>query len=155
MSVSRVISTSVAIAVLGLAFPPIAFAQQRAMTPGGIFGDAAPPMKLVMLALVVALIAALVVTVRKLMSGRHLTGGSAFLSALRLGAPLLGLLGAAFNGLMMFVGLTNSGPQPIDVLAPGLAEAAFMLVLGLIVGVVAVICHWAVEARVDRMVLKA
>lgn len=74
------------------------------MTPGSIFGDAAPSMKFVMIVLILAMIAAIVVTVRKLMSGRGLNGGSTFLSALRLGAPLLGLLGAAFNFLMMFVG---------------------------------------------------
>jgi biopolymer transport protein ExbB/TolQ len=108
-----------------------------------------------MLILIVALIAAIVVTVRKAVSGPHLNGGSTFLSALRLGAPLLGLLGAAFNALMMFIGLANMGPRPFNVLAPGLAEAAFLLVLGLIVGVVAVICHWIVEARIDRLVLKA
>jgi len=151
MSFSRSISTAVAILMIT---PAVAVAQHRAMRPGSIFSDAAPPMKVLMFALVLVLIAAIVVTVRKLMSGHHLAGGSTFLSALRLGAPLLGLLGAAFNGLMMFVGLANMGPQPINVLAPGLAEAAFLLVLGLIVGVVAVICHWAVEARVDRMVLK-
>jgi hypothetical protein len=125
------------------------------ITPLVVFADASIPMKALMVVLVIALIAAVVVAVRKVMSGPHLSGGSAFLSALRLGAPLLGLLGAAFNGLMMFIGLSNMGPQPINVLAPGLAEAAFLLVLGLIVGVVAVICHWAVEARVDRLVLRA
>jgi biopolymer transport protein ExbB len=89
------------------------------------------------------------------MSGPHLNGGSTFLSALRLGAPLLGLLGAAYNLMMISIGVSNTGPQPLDVLAPGFAEAAFLLVLGLIVGVVAVVCHWIVEARVDRLVLKA
>ena len=57
--------------------------------------------------------------------------------------------------LMIFIGVSNMGAQPFNVLAPGLAEAAFLLVLGLIVGVVAVICHWIIEARVDRLVLKA
>ena len=125
------------------------------ITPLVVFLDASVPVKLIVLALVVALIAAVVVTVRKVLSGPHLNGGSTFLSALRIGAPLLGLLGAAYNLLMIFIGVSNTGPQPLNVLAPGLAEAAFLLVLGLIVGVVAVICHWAVEARVDRMVLKA
>lgn len=123
------------------------------MTPFTIFLDAAVPVKVIVVALIVAAIAAVVVAVRKVASGRHLTGGSAYLSALRLGAPLLGLLGAAFNGLMMFVALAKFGPQPINVMAPGLAEATFLVVMGLIVGVVAVICHWAVEARVDRAVL--
>ena len=125
------------------------------MTPVTIFLDAAAPVQAIVVALIVAAIAAAVVTVKKVASGPHLSGGSAYLSALRLGAPLLGLLGAAFNGLMMFVALAQFGPQPITVLAPGLAEATFLVVMGLIVGVIAVICHWAVEARVDRAVLRA
>lgn len=125
------------------------------MTPVTIFLDAAVPVQAIVVALIVAAIAAVVVTVKKLTSGPHLSGGSTYLSALRLGAPLLGLLGAAFNGLMMFGALAKFGPQPINVLAPGLAEATFLVVMGLIVGVVAVICHWAVEARVDRAVLRA
>lgn len=154
MSVSRSLSIAVASGLFGLV-PAVALAKQASLTPLTVFFDAAVPMKMLVLVLLAALIAAPVVTARKLMSGAHLSGGSTFLSALRLGAPLLGLLGAAYNGLMTFIGLSNAGPQPIDVLAPGLAEAAFLLVLGLIVGVIAVICHWAVEARVDRMVLKA
>ena len=125
------------------------------MTPVSIFLDVGPLIKAIILILVVAAITAVVVTVKKVASGRHLTGGSAYLSGLRLGAPLLGLLGAAFNGLMMFVALAQFGPQPINVLAPGLAEAMFLVVMGLIVGVVGVICHWIVEARVDRAVLRA
>ena len=125
------------------------------LTPVTIFFYAAVPMQVIIVALIVAAIAAVVVTIRKLASGPHLSGGSTYLSALRLGAPLLGLLGAAFNGLMMFVALAKFGPQPINVMAPGLAEAAFLVLMGLIVGVIAVVCHWAVEARVDRAVLRA
>ncbi len=126
-----------------------------ALTPVTIFLDAAVPVQVIVVALVAAAIAAVAVTVKKLASGPYLTGGSAYLSALRLGAPLLGLLGAAFNGLMMFIGLARFGDQPITVLAPGLAEAAFLIVIGLMVGVVAVICHGVVEARIDRAVLRA
>lgn len=126
-----------------------------ALTPATIFLDAALPVQIIVIALIVAAIAAVGLTIRKVASGSHLTGGSAYLSALRLGAPLLGLLGAAFNGLMMFVALARFGDQPINVLAPGLAEAMFLVVMGLIVGVVGVICHWIVEARVDRAVLRA
>lgn len=125
------------------------------MTPVSIFLDAAVPVQIIVIALIVAAIAAVALTVKKVASGSHLTGGSAYLSALRLGAPLLGLLGAAFNGLMMFIALAKFGDQPINVLAPGLAEAMFLVVMGLIVGVVGVICHWIVEARVDRAVLRA
>ena len=126
-----------------------------ALTPVTIFFDAALPVQIIVVALIAAAIAAVAVTIRKVASGPHLTGGSAYLSALRLGAPLLGLLGAAFNGLMMFIGLARFGDQPINILAPGLAEAMFLVVMGLIVGVVGVICHWIVEARVDRAVLRA
>ena len=136
-----------------LILPGAALAQ--GITPVTIFFEAAPSMKAIMLALLIAAIAAVVVTIRKVASGPHLTGGSAYLSALRLGAPLLGLLGAAFNGLMMFVGLAKFGNQPMNVMAPGLAEATFLVVLGLLVGVIGVVCHWVVEARVDRAVLRA
>ena len=125
------------------------------ITPLGIFSEAAPSMKLIMVALVLAAVAAIVVTIRKVASGRHLTGGSAYLSALRLGAPLLGLLGAAFNALMGFVAIARFGPPSMQVLAPGLAEAFFLLLLGLLVGFIGVVCHWIVEARVDRAVLTA
>lgn len=151
MSAVRSIS-SPDLAALALTAPGSAHA--GAMTPTTIFFDAAPSMKLLMVLLLVASLAAIVVTARKLMSGRHLTGGSAFLSALRLGGPLIGLLGAAFNGLMMFIGLAQ-GPQPFQVIAPGLAEVAFLVFLGLLSGVVGVICHWAVEARIDRTVLRS
>ena len=126
-----------------------------ALTPASIFLDAAVPVQVIVVALIATAVAAVVVTIRKVASGDHLTGGSAYLSALRLGAPLLGLLGAAFNGLMMFIALARFGDQPINVLAPGLAEAMFLVVMGLIVGVVGVICHWIIEARIDRTVLGA
>ena len=125
------------------------------MTPADIFMYAAPTMKLLMLALIVAALAAIAVTARKVLSGPRLTGGSAYLQALRLGGPLIGLLGAAYNVLMMNIAIANIGQQPsYPVLAPGVAEAAFLFVLGLIAGVVAVICNWIVEARIDRAVLR-
>ena len=151
MPSSRSLPILSAVAMTGV--PGAALAQ--GITPITIFFEAAPSMKAIILALVIAAIAAVVVTMRKVASGPHLTGGSTYLSALRLGAPLLGLLGAAFNGLMMFVGLARFGSQPMNVLAPGLAEASFLMVMGLLVGVVGVICHWVVEARVDRAVLRA
>jgi hypothetical protein len=140
-----------ATAILLAALAPVQ-AQAATLNPSIVFLNATPAMKLVMVVLVAAILGAIAVCVRKLMSGPNLSGGSAFLSALRLGGPLLGLLGGAYNGLMMFMGLAR-GPQPIEVLAPGLAEIAQLILLGLLSGVVAVICHWAVEARIDRTVL--
>ena len=153
MSAPR-LELALAAAILPLLAPGSAQAQDRRLTPTGVFFDADPVMKLVMVALVVSAVAAVVVGVRKLMSGPRLTGGSAYLSALRLGAPLLGLLGAAYVALFTFIGVSNSPtPVPFGVLAPGLAEAVLVLVLGLFAGAVAVAFHWAVEARIDRAVL--
>lgn len=122
------------------------------MTVAMIFTDSAPVMKAIMLLLIVVTIAAVVVTVSKLRSGPRLAGGSAFLQALRLGGPLIGLLGAAYNALVINIGIANVGNVPYAVLAPGVAEAVFLFVLGLVAGVVAVIF---VEARIDRTVLRA
>lgn len=133
--------------------PGAAFAQSR-LTLSTVFADADESMKLLMIALIVASLAAIVVTAVKLAAGKRLNGGSAFVSALRLGGPLIGLVGAAFVLLSMFIGIANSsGPVPIPVLAPGFAEAALLFLLGLIAGVVGVICHWIIEARIDRTVL--
>lgn len=130
-------------------------AQAAPLTIGGVFGEAHVFMQLIMAGLIVATLAAVVLCVLKLASGPRLTGGSAFISGLRFGGPLLGLLGASFTGLYAFLGIANVGaPVPMHVIAPGLAEAALLTFLGLLAGAVAVICHWAVEARIDRTVLK-
>ena len=138
-----------------IAAPVSALAQEERLTPAGVFFDADPLVKLVMLVLLLATVAAAVVGAVKLASGPRLTGGSAYLSALRLGGPLLGLLGAAYVGLFMFIGISNAPTPPsMTVLAPGLAEIVLLLVLGFLAGGVAVAFHWAVEARIDRAVLK-
>jgi hypothetical protein len=142
----------VSLAGLALLAPAAAHAQGE-LTPLVVFGDAAPSMKVLMLALIVASVAAVVVAVRKAMSGPHLTGGSAFVSALRLGGPLIGLFGTAYNGLNMALGVANVNPPSLRVMAPGIAEVMTLLALGLVAGVVAVICHWVIEARIDRAVL--
>ena len=141
---------------MALAFVPgLAFAGQRLTLPG-VFSDASELMKGLMILLLAGAIAAVVITVLKLARGRRLAGGSAFVSALRLGGPLIGLLGAAFVLLHGFVAIANVGePVPMAVLAPGYAEAAMLVFLGLFAGVVGVICHWVIEARIDRTVLQS
>lgn len=147
---------SLAITGLMLAALPAAALAQPRLTLSGVFADADETMKFLMIALVAASLAAIIVTTFKLASGRRLSGGSAFVSALRLGGPLIGLVGAAFVLLMGFIGIANiSEPLPMSVLAPGYAEAAMLFLLGLIAGVVGVICHWVIEARIDRAVLQS
>lgn len=138
-----------------VAIPGLAFAAPR-LTMSTVFADADETMKGLMILLVLASIAALAVTAFKLANGRRLAGGSAFVSALRLGGPLLGLLGAVFVLLNGFIGIANVGVSvPMAVLAPGYAEAALLVFLGLVAGVVGVICHWIIEARIDRTVLQS
>ncbi len=133
-----------------------ALAAAAPITPGGVFAHAPPVLKLIIVALVAMSLAAVAVCARKLASRDGLAGGSAYLSGLRLGGPLLGLLGGAWTGVNIAVGVANAqGPVPMAVLAPGIAEAVTLLAAGLLAGVVAAICHWAVEARIDRAVLKA
>jgi len=151
MSAIRFITIGAAASLL----PGLAQARPK-LTPAIVFQDAALPMQIIMLALLVAALGAIVVTVRKVLSGPRLTGGSAYLQALRLGGPLIGLLGAAYNVLMVNMAIANIGEQPpYHVMAPGVAEAGFLFVLGLIAGVIAVICNWIVEARIDRAVLRS
>ena len=121
-----------------------------------IVAHATPVAKLIILGLLVSIVAAIVIAVRKLGRGQRLSGGSAFLSGLRVGGPMAGALGAAWTLLNMAMGLSNAPVAPTaQMLAPGLAEAAFLVTLGLLTGAVAVIAHWSVEARIDRTVLNA
>lgn len=152
----RLALPAASIAVLAtLAAPSTAHAHAQ-LTVGSVFFDASPAMKGIMVALVLASLAAVALTGMKVLSGPRLAGGSAFLSALRLGGPLIGLLGAIWNLLTSFLAIANAGVQPpFPVLAPGFAESALMFWLGLMSGVVAVVCHWVIEARIDRAVLRS
>ncbi len=154
MTDPRVSRLAAATFLTALLAPGAASAAGPGITLGNVFGDAAPSVKLVMLLLVVGALASVIVTALKLASGRRLSGGSAYVSALRLGGPLLGLVGAVYVLLMGFIGIANAGEAvPMAVLAPGYAEAALLFLLGLLAGVVGVICHWIIEARIDRTVL--
>lgn len=124
------------------------------LTPLTVFELAGPLQKFVMIILVGACVAALAVLALKLAGGKRLSGGSAFLSGLRLGAPIIGILGACDSGLNMTLAVAS---VPIEVtpkmLAPGIAEAFLMVGLGFLAGAIAVVAHWAVESRIDRQVL--
>jgi biopolymer transport protein ExbB/TolQ len=122
--------------------------------PIDLIGHAAPLQKLIVIILVIAIVAALAVLVMKLKDGKRLAGGSAFLSGLRLGGPIMGALGACSTLLNMSIGYANiSGDPGLKILAPGFAECFFLIGLGLVAGTIAVFAHWAVESRIDRQVL--
>jgi hypothetical protein len=126
------------------------------VTPMDVFANSEPLQKLIIVALLVSAIAALVVLALKLRGGQRLAGGSAFLSGLRLGGPILGGLGACLSLLNMSIGLANiPADVPFRALAPGFAEAFFVVGLGFLTGTVAVFANWVVESRIDHSVLKA
>jgi hypothetical protein len=126
------------------------------ITPISVFANAETLQKLIILALVASAVAALVVLALKLRGGQRLAGGSAFLSGLRLGGPILGGFGACLSLLNMSIGYANVPKDtPLQVLAPGFAEVFFVVGLGFLAGVVAVFANWMVEARIDQSVLKA
>jgi hypothetical protein len=143
----------VALAAALLSMPTVAGA--ASLGPGDIFADAAPLPKALMLGLLVAMLAGVVVAVRKLASGPRLAGGSAFISGLRMGGPIAGILGGAYAALRMSLGIANVPYEPtLKVLAPGFAEVSALVALGFLAGAVAVVLNWAIEARIDREVLR-
>lgn len=147
------LSPARAVFAVALAAPALAWAAP--LTPGGVFLGAGLIPKLIMVGLVLATAAALVVCALKLASAARLSGGSAYLSGLRAGGPLAGLLGAAYTALILFIGLSNAPtPPPLNEVAPGLAEIVLLIALGLLSGAVATVANWAVEARIDRAVLR-
>ena len=126
------------------------------ITPMVVFANAETLQKLIIVVLLAAAVAALVVLALKLRGGQRLAGGSAFLSGLRLGGPILGGFGACLSLLNMSIGYANvPGDLPLKVLAPGFAEAFFVVGLGFLAGTVAVVANWLVESRIDHSVLKA
>ena len=142
-----------ALIAAGLLLPGMARA--AALTPAEIFANAAPVQKLIILGIVVATLAGIVVRALKLAPGRTISGGSAFISGLRLGGPIAGLLGGAFAALQMSLGVANmTYASTLKVLAPGFAEVAAVIALGLLSGAIAVALNWSIEARIDRQVVR-
>jgi biopolymer transport protein ExbB/TolQ len=134
---------------------PVA-AQAGSLTPVMVFQNAAIPVQLIMLGLVAATLAAIGVLAMKLAKPAGHSGGSAYLSGLRMGGPLAGILGAAYTLLVMFLFISGtSRPVSLNALAPGFAEALVLILLGFASGAIATICKWAVDARIDRAVLKS
>jgi hypothetical protein len=126
------------------------------LTPFTVFQYAPPVQQLIIVVLILTIVAAVVVLAIKLLPDRRLSGGSAFLSGLRLGAPIVGLLGACHAGLYMTLAVASIPIEPtLKMFAPGIAESFEMVGLGFLAGAIAVVAHWAVESRIDRQVLGA
>ncbi|EGF90771.1 tol-Pal system TolQ [Asticcacaulis biprosthecium C19] len=124
------------------------------MTIAGAFLDAALPLQILMGLLVLSMVFAVVTAVVKVRQ-RDLSGGSSLVAALRWAAPLAGVAGAAYTGFFSFARISADQIVPVVAIAPGMAEAALSLVLGLISGVTAIVATAVINAHIDRRVLGA
>jgi hypothetical protein len=147
-----------------MSFPVIALASAVAAAPmaasaarlslAAVVANTPALQKAVLLALTASMLAAAIIAARKVASGERLAGGSAFVSGLRLGGPILGGLGATYALMDSAIGIANTAGDPtLKLLAPGLAEAGLMVWLGFLAGAIGVLANWAIESRIDRLVL--
>jgi hypothetical protein len=119
-----------------------------------IFLDAAPPQKLVFLALAGAVVAMGAITLSRMR--RPPEPPSRLIVALRLAGPALGLICAALNGLhMMQTTLRLPIAPTAKMLAPGFLEMAALVEAGAFAGLVAVVLNWVLEARFCRRAVTA
>lgn len=122
----------------------------------GVFADASLEMKLVFAILLISVVAAVVVWATSLpkvgkADAKGLAGALGRLRIVRSAATPLGLLGASYVLFSGFLGISNVRPAPtITVMAPGWAEAALAVMLGLLATTVAVACERHLEARIRR-----
>ena len=126
------------------------------LTMGGVFADAAPEVQLVFALLLISTVAALAIwamSLRKVgqADAKGLAGALGRLRIVRSGATPLGLLAASYILFSGFLGMANVRPAPtLTVLAPGWAEAALAVMLGLLATVIAVICERHLEGRIRQ-----
>ena len=146
---------------LTAAFASTALAQEAAfeivppaerLTLGDVFADAALANQAIMAGLLIATAAAVVLWAVRLSRKVDVTGSSlTYFRALKGAGPLLGLLGASYTLLGGFMGLANTRPSPpMNVLAPGFAEATLEVAIGLFAATVAVLCERHLEGRIRR-----
>ena len=126
------------------------------LTMGGVFADAAPEVQLVFALLLISTVAALAIwamSLRKVgqADAKGLAGALGRLRIVRSAATPVGLLAASYIIFSGFLGMANVRPAPtLTVLAPGLAEAALAVMLGLLATVITVVCERHLEGRIRQ-----
>jgi hypothetical protein len=126
------------------------------LTVGGVFADAAIEMQVIMAILLVAAITSLIVWGTSLgkvgkADAKAIAGALGRLRIVRSAGVPMGCLAAAYVMFSSFVAISNVRPAPsLTVVAPGIAEGALAMVLGLLATTVAVICERHLEGRIRR-----
>ena len=87
-----------------------------------------------------------------LATSKHLQEGLLMVSLVRWAAPMIGAAGAAYVVLnLMSAAVVTSHEIPMSIAAISLAEALLLVICGLLVGLVAVFCHYAVSVRIASL----
>lgn len=126
------------------------------LTFGDVFADASLLVQAVFAVLLVSALAAIVIwamSLRQVRSGdaRALATALGRLKIVRAMGTPLGALTAAYVLLYGFIGIANVRPTPsMAVMAPGWAEAALAVMLGLLATTIGVLCERHLEARIRR-----
>jgi hypothetical protein len=126
------------------------------LTVGRVFANAAPEVQVVFAILLISVLAVVAIWAISLpkvgkSDAAGLAGALGRLRIVRSAATPLGFLAASYTLFAGFIGIANVRPTPtISVLAPGWAEAALAVMLGLLATTVAVVCERHLEARVRR-----
>lgn len=126
------------------------------LTVLGVFADASREMQIVMAILLVATVVSLAVWALSLgkvgkADAKGVAGALGRLRIVRSAGVPLGCLAASYVMFSSFLGISNVRPAPsLTVVAPGLAEAALAIMLGLLATTVAVVCERHLEGRVRR-----
>jgi len=118
-----------------------------------VISHAKPLVLVAMIVLLAAVIAAAALWVAQAMRPTHRSGSvMGWLSAIAAGAPMLGLAAAAYGLMDACIGIANVRPVPtLSVLAPGLAEAFFCIMLGCLASAIASVGERHLKARLNPL----
>jgi hypothetical protein len=123
---------------------------------GDVFADASLIVQAVFAALIVSAVAAIAIWALSLgkvgtADAKGLAAALGRLKIVRAAGTPLGALTAAYVLLSGFIGIANVRPTPtMAVMAPGWAEAALAVMLGLLATTVGVLCERHLEALIRR-----
>ena len=121
-----------------------------------VFANASAEVQVAFAILLISTLASLAVWASSLpkvgqADAKGLAGALGRLRIVRSGAMPLGFLAASYILFSGFLGISNVRPAPtITVMAPGWAEAALAVMLGLLATMVAVVCERHLEGRIRR-----
>jgi MotA/TolQ/ExbB proton channel family len=118
-----------------------------------VISHAKPMVLAAMVVLLAAVIAAAALWVSQAMRPAHRSGSAiGWLSAIAAGAPMLGLAAAAYGLMDACIGIANVRPVPtLSILAPGLTEAFFCIMLGCLASAVASVGERHLKARLHPL----